>query len=375
MSDVRVYRRSELQAIDDGCLYRAHKIWDEGVDDTSDLAMIGIGFHAIKHRYILRLLQHGLVSDAEEARDAFTRGVVVARTPSRLLPELRGLWDFHTAGAKGFELPLDRFVAAEERQSSGQVTWAPDLVLAHPETNELEILDDKSGWAPAPTEDALRTLFQARVYSFYGMVRWPNFSRYRFTINAVRWGRSTSVVFSHEDLDNTERELAALIAVKEQAELDGYWPAVAGPACTYCDLICPIESPAQIPKRISSEEQFQALASYKLVAEAQKRGLDKVLKAYVLAHGPQIVNGIELANRPVLSRAYPIKPVVQGLSQIESAGGLDESDAMVSQALMTPLFKQFGKPLVDLLAPLVRETTAYRFSGRKVGSQEDGGDE
>lgn len=182
---LKVYRRSELQAVDDGCLFRFDQIWRKGVDDSSDIALIGIGFHSIKHRYILRLLEQHTPSDVEEARAAFEEGVVAVQTPSRLLPELRNLWDYH---AEGFTLALDRFVAAEERSSSGSVTWAPDLVLAHAETSELEIKDDKSGWAPPLTEDELRGLFQARVYSYYGMQRWPGFHTYRFTINAIPVG-------------------------------------------------------------------------------------------------------------------------------------------------------------------------------------------
>ena len=64
-------------------------------------------------------------------------------------------------------------------------------MLAHSENNSLEIKDFKSGWAPPPSEDDLKMLFQARVYSFYGRQRWPNFSTYRFTINAIRWNKST----------------------------------------------------------------------------------------------------------------------------------------------------------------------------------------
>jgi hypothetical protein len=156
-----VYRRSELEAISDGCLHRYRALWVDGVDDTSDIALIGIGFARIKHAYLLRLMEHRLPSDSEEARAAFIEGVALSKTPARLVPELRQVWFFH---AERFEVDPDRFVAAEERGEEGQVSWSPDLVLAHPESNALEVIDDKAGWHPPLTEEELKDLFQARVY-------------------------------------------------------------------------------------------------------------------------------------------------------------------------------------------------------------------
>src|SRR3990172_6682189 len=121
--ELRVYRRSELEAIKpamdaDGCLLRYKAIWLNGVDDTSDPALIGIAFASIKHAYILKLLDAKLGQDYELAEDAFVGGIAAAQTPSRLVPEVHDLWKFH---AEKFELSLERFVAAEERGSAGGV--------------------------------------------------------------------------------------------------------------------------------------------------------------------------------------------------------------------------------------------------------------
>ena len=365
---LKVYRRSELQAVDDGCLHRYRTIWRDGVDDSSDIALIGIGFHSIKHRYILRLLEQHTPSDVEEARAAFEEGVVAVQTPSRLLPELRNLWDYH---AEGFTLALDRFVAAEERSSSGSVTWAPDLVLAHAETSELEIKDDKSGWAPPLTEDELRGLFQARVYSYYGMQRWPGFHTYRFTINAIRWGKSTSVVFTQQELDNIERELQAYIAIIEAAERANAWPAVAGPACRFCALACPlVDNPVVMPQRFLERTQAEAVGAWVLAAEQRIRQAKKALKSYCASHGPVNVNGVEWNNRPVEGRSYPIQSVLDLLQKRGVAGGFEQEGLTISHSSLSKLFKQFPT-LVTELAPYALTKQSYRFSAKRPGGDED----
>ena len=39
--ELKVYRRSELEAVESGCLHRYRKIWIDKVDDSSDPALIG----------------------------------------------------------------------------------------------------------------------------------------------------------------------------------------------------------------------------------------------------------------------------------------------------------------------------------------------
>lgn len=369
---LRVYRRSELQTVREGCMYRYHEIWRNGVDDTSDLALVGIGFHKIKHRYLLRLMEHQIPSDHEEAVDAFEEGIVAARTPSRLIPGLRDVWDFH---AKNFLLPVDRFVAAEERQDSGEVTWAPDLVLANPSNNELDIHDDKSGWAPPPTEDELRDLFQARVYSYYAMQRWPNFASYRFTLNAVRWNKTTSVVFTLEDLDNVERELRAHIRSVEAADRTNIWPAVPGPSCRFCALVCPLDAPTLIPKRILTPEQRQILGGYVIAQESQIRGIKKILKADVAVNGPLNINGVVWANRPVVERKYPVADVMAALRSLkleQQAEALIKqgADLTLSYSSLKKLFKLYPE-LEKSLSTVEQTKERYRFTAKAAGQDDD----
>ena len=365
---LRVYRRSELEAIKPtidsaGCLYRYDQIWNKGVDDSSDVALVGIAFAAIKHRYILSLVDQQLSQDFELSRTAFVDGVASVQTPSRLLPEVRTLWDFH---AEAFELPLERFVAAEERGTAGDVGFTPDLVLAHPERNELEIIDDKSGWHPPMTEDQLRGLFQARVYSRYALDRWPNFTSYRFTLHAVRFRKSVSVVFPPSELDAVEVEVRGAIAVIQEAHRTGQWPATAGPSCHFCELACPLVDQAITwPKRLTVE-QISQLGAWLLVAEKQLRSAKKLMKDSCAVYGPCVVNGMEWANRPSVSKAYPIDALIDVLKVRGVMGAFEGAAAQeltISHSALAKLFKVYPG-LEDDLRSVAKEKTTYRFSAK-----------
>lgn len=368
---ITVYRRSLLQGIVEGCLKRVKDIWIDGVDDTSDLALVGIAGHAVKHAYIQRLIEKQIPQDQEEAHEAFVEGIGASQTPSRLIPELKRVWDFHV---EYFELPLDRFVAAEEHQTEGNIAFTPDLVLAHPERNELEIVDDKWGWAPPLTEPELKGLFQARVYSRYGMERWKGFDTYRFTIHSVRFGKTASVSFTRTELDSVDIELRSAIATVEHAQQTGLWPAMAGPSCRFCELPCPIaDDQRALPKRLLTAEQAQMVGAYLLADAAKDRALKAALKGFVAAHGPVSVNGVEYDNRPVEERKYPVDKVMEILTARNVLGAFEEQPGQaltLSYSSLAKLFKRFPQLEQDL-APFVQSKETYRFSARKPGEGED----
>lgn len=371
-SMVPVYRRSELEAIADGCLHRYRSLWIDGVDDSSDISLIGSGFAKIKHLYIMRLVERKLSRDAEEANAAFIEGVAITQTPARLLPELRHLWFFH---AEKFDLDVKRFVAAEERGDAGGVAFAPDLVLAHHESNALEVIDDKSGWYPPMTESELRSNFQARVYSRYARDRWPNFSHYAFTLNAVRFNKSVTVAFSQADLDAVDTEIQAAISTIELAKVANEWPAIPGPACRFCTLACPVaDQKITLPKRLSIEQR-EPLAGWMLVADKQIKALKKLLKQSVATHGPIDIHGVVWDNRPSESRAYPLDAVLSAFTKLKidrqapevlAAGG----DLTISHSALEKVLKLYPE-LEQALAPSVRSKTTYRFGPKQAGDTEE----
>ena len=378
-TEMKVYRRSELEtikpAIDaSGCLFRYDKIWNQGVDDTSDVALIGIAFHAINHAYIEKLREAGLGQDNELAQDAFQDGVVAAQTPSRLLAAVNEVWKWH---AESFELDLNRFVAAEERGQAGDVGFTPDLVLAHPERNALEVKDFKSGWHPPQTEEELKKLFQARVYSRYAKDRWPNFSVYEFTLVAVRFRKSVTVQFTHEELDAVEQEVRAAIATIIEANRTQQWPATAGPACHFCSLTCPIADEAlTLPVRLHPS-QLPKIGSWLLVAEKQLRAVKKTLKQAVATHGPLTVNGMVWANRPSESRLYPVDALMDVLKLRGVMGAFEDAaaqDLTISHSALKRLFKAYPG-LEDDLRSVAKTKTSYRFSAKGVDVDTADGDD
>ncbi len=366
-----VYRRSLLEGVKDHCLYRVKSIWIDQVDDSSDLSLLGIALHKVQHLYTLRLVEKQIPQDSEEALAAFTEGIVAAGLPNHLIPEARQLWDWHS---EHFELDLASFLSAEERQQTGQVSGALDLIYAHAETNTLETIDFKWGWTPPMTEDELQNLFQARVYAFLASQQFPGFSHYRFTIHAARFNKYVSVVFPFSVLDQIERELQTYVAILEHAEQTNHWPAVAGPSCRFCELACPLVDRLEIaPKRILEAKQAEQIGAMLLAMDVWTRTAKKALKGYVAGHGPVDVRGVVWDNRLTTERKYPLQIVTEKLKQIQAMGGLepttDEDGVTISQSGLGKLFKKFPQLAVDL-APYAQEKQTYRFSAKRGGSDE-----
>lgn len=365
-----VYRRSELESVRDGCLHRTKAIWEDHADDSSDIANVGVGGHRVKFHYIEKLVAANLEADAELAQAAFVEGVAKAQTPNWLIPEIRQVWERH---AENYLLPLDQYVTHEERQLSGNVGFTPDLVTANPRVNELELHDDKWGWMPPMSEDEVRALFQARVYACFARERWPNFNSYRFTIHAIRFNKSTSVVFTNAELDQVELEVRAHIATIEHARATNSWPAVAGPSCRFCTLQCPLmaDTSLTVPKRILDAQQAQKMAGFLLAADAMVKAGKKALKAYVSAHGAINLNGVVWDNRESKSRTYPITAVIDAMKARQVPVEYPEGAHMrISHSALKSVFAERPELEFDLQG-VVEEKSSYRFSARQAGAEDD----
>lgn len=376
---ITLYRRSELQAVDEGCLHRYHEIWVKGTDDMSDIALVGITCHAIKFRYIQKLVELQIEADSELAQAAFFEGIAFAQAPPHLIPEIREIWERH---AEVFELDLKHFITAEEKQTTeGGVTFTPDRVEANTRINELEIHDDKWGWAPPLSDEEVKSLFQARVYSLMARERWPGFSSYRFIIHAIRFNRSSTATYTAAELDQIEREVRAHIGTIERAKETGHWPAVAGPACRFCALACPLmdQTPAVMPKRLLEASQAVSLGSWVLAAEQMLKAAKKALKGYASAHGPISVQGIVYDNRPSQERKYRIDAVLEALRLNNIAGAFEDpkqEGLTISHSALKKLFKIYPQVERDLELQVI-EKVKYRFSAKqpKSGDEPFGDDE
>lgn len=371
MTSELVFRRSELEAVSQGCLFRVKALWIDGTDDSSDMSLVGIGFHAIQHRYTLALVEAGMMADSELATRAFVEGVAAVQTPSRLLPELRRVWMWH---AEKWELNLEQYVTAEEKGQGDGKGFTPDLVTADASTNTLEIHDFKSGWSPIVTEEELRDLYQARFYIRYGQNRWPGFAHYKFTLHAIRFNKSVSVVFTKEELDHIALEVEANIATLKDAMETNRWPAVAGPGCKWCSLRCPLmDQPMAMPKRILEQSEAQKIAAFVMGGEAMLKAAKKVLKAWVSAHGPLDVQGVVWDNRESQSTLYPIDVLLDVLQQRSILGAFQDAKQQgltISKSALAKLMKQYPELVSDLAQFAISKFT-FRFSGKKAGEDEE----
>lgn len=358
-----VLRRSAVQAAAN-CLFRYDQIWNQGVYDASDYALVGIGFHAAAHAYIVRLLAAKLPSDDEEARLAFPEGIAHAHTPARLVPEVQHIYRWW---AEKFQLDLANFLAAEERQEEGG--FSPDLVYGR--AKELEILDFKTYWVPQ-TEEQLRNDFQARWYVYNAMRIWPNFPTYRFTHSYVRLGKVTSVEFQPHELATFADEVGAVAASIELAEAEGQWPATPGPDCGFCTLACPVvDKPVLIPQRLLKREDAHKAADLVLAGDQMLKQVKKALKLWVSVNGPIDCNGVVFDNRPSETRSYPLSVVAKVLGDRQEQGADFASDGItVSHSALAKIFKRWPEVEQSLL-PYQQSRTTYRFGAKKPGDGDE----
>ena len=370
MTTLPILRRSAMEAASQ-CLFRYEKLWIQGVEDQSDYALRGIAFHAAANRYIHHLLTAGTPQDFDLAKIAFQEGLATVPIPGRLLPEVRDLFD---RWAEHFALDLDHFLTAEERQDTEGQVFTPDLVYGRP--HELEIRDFKTFYV-ALTEVQARADWQARFYIRNAMRKWPGFPLYRFTFEFVRLGKVLSLTFTPDELDALDRDVDSVLGMIQHATATGVWPATPGQACTYCELKCPlVDQQAILPKRFLTPQLAQQGAALIIAAEQQIKIAKKTLKAYCVANGPILVNGVEWANRPVEERRYPVSAVMEALQARNALGIFDapSKGLTISHSALSKLFRQFPE-LEDALSIHVQAKTTYRFTARKPGIGDDGEDE
>ena len=371
MTTLPILRRSAIQTAT-SCLYRYKRIWIDLVPDTSDLAQIGISFHAAAHRYIERLVSLRLTADAEEAKAAFTEGIASALTPQRLVSDLRELF---VRWAERFELDVEWFLAAEEHQiGKTDQTFTPDLVYGRP--SGIEVVDFKTFWHPLTAAQIAKD-FQALFYLYNAMRIWPNFPSYTFTHVYVRYGTSVSVTFTQQDFEDFEATVDAVVATIAEAEAQNFWPATAGPECAYCRLECPLaDNPALVPTRFPLPAQAVTVGGWILASETKLRAAKKALKAYCAVNGAIDVKGVEFDNRPVEAVVYPVEDVLRVLTARGILGAFDKDNPMavnltLSRSALGKLFKSFPQLETDL-APMAQRSTSYRFGAKKA---DDPGDE
>jgi len=359
MTTTPQWRRSAVETAD-ACLYRYRQIYELGFEDTSDEARRGSAFHEAAHLYIERLAQAQQPADEDLARESLTDGFRLANTPAYLFNEVADLW---WPFVERFELDLEAYLLAEERQAHGGYVWRPDLVYARPDG--IEIVDFKTHWQVWPASRAKGEL-QARWYAWQAAQIWPGFGRYVIRFAFVRYGADVPVEFTPAEIDQVEPQVAASIARIEQARATGTWPASPGAHCGFCRLECPtVDDVRRAPVRVLDRLDAERIAGEALVLKQAVEARELALAAFCATEGAVTCNGIEYAHRPTKVLQFPIAPVMRVLTEQGITPGFTVGKTALRPYLTAAKYFHV-RPALEQIAVTKVET---RFSARKAGEE------
>lgn len=349
-------RRSALESFD-GCPWRYKQLYHGGVEDRGDESQRGIAFHECTFRYIDRLAQAQLPSDAEEADLAFQEGIALTQLPFHLVDHVARLW---RPFVEWFELDLSAYLSAEERQQTERFTWIPDLVYVRPQG--IEITDWKTYYKGLTLEQALKE-FQLKFYLVQALDIWPGFSTYTFTFNFVRLRYAVTVTLTPEQVEAFRPEVEAIVLAMDEAERTDNYPAIPGSHCTLCRLNCPIvDNPQRLPIRFTTVEQAREAAGNILVLEQRLKVLKKSLNGWCSQEGPLLLKGQEFAHRSQVSLRYPLPVVLANIREDQ------QGQITVSPSATKTIWRKPDNVPTAVLGAAIRKQT-WPFRHKKAGEQ------
>ena len=375
---IRKRRRSALESFD-GCPYRYNVLYNlchcshgyrdhldeclvdacdckkfRPLEDRGDESQRGIAFHEAAFRYIDRLAKAQLTADHEEASLAFQEGIALTQLPFHLVDEVGRLWRRFT---EWFELDLDAYLAAEERQESARFTWIPDLVYVRPQG--IEIIDWKTYYKGLTRDQALKE-FQLKFYLVHALDLWPNFPTYTFTFNFVRLAYQVRITLTPEQIEPFRNEVEAIDLAMTEAERTSNYPAIPGSHCTLCRLNCPlVDNPARLPIRLKTLAEAQDAFGQVLVLEQRLKTLKKSLAGWCYQEGPLVYRGEEYAHRGTTSRRF-------GIGDVRAFAPDDQVDAIT---VSTTSLKHIWPRTVAIPEDLLQRAdavTRWAFRHRKA---------
>ena len=314
---VRVYRRSALEAI--SCPKRFYEIYErtDPIEDSSDEALRGQGFHEAAKKYIQRLASLKLTTDAEELQLALREAITELRIPAHLVKEVEALAE---RWALTFELDLDSYLLSEETQILDDygLQWTPDLVYV--KGDELHQIDWKTHWAGL-SDAQVKDQFQAQVYVWQAAQKWPGFESYRFTFTYPRLGYSATAVWSRAEVDELEIIVLSRIDIIDACRKAGEWKANPGSMCLYCRLDCPVKDHGSLDvSRVKNAAEASAIAGELMVFDKAAQARKNALKAWCDERGPVVCNEVEWGYSDSDVTTFPADGVLRVLSSHGIAG-------------------------------------------------------
>jgi hypothetical protein len=340
------------------------------VEDRGDESQRGIAFHEAAFRYIDRLAKAnvdedgrpkgGMVADAHEASLAFREGMALAQVPPHLVGEVGQLWQRFT---ETFELDLDAYLMAEERQEDERFTWVPDLVYVRPQG--VEIPDWKTYYRGL-TQAQAEQEFQAKFYLLRAKDVWPGFSTYSFRFVFVRLSYSVTVTKTPDQIEQWRDEVEGILLSIQEAERTGNFPAIPGSHCTLCRLQCPIATPQKLPSRVTTRTEAEQAFGQLLVREQEVKALKKALNGWCSIEGPLVYRGQEYAHRASDLVTFRLGDVWEHLTDGQ------ERIIEISRSALKPIWKKPKDLPADLAIRAIHETR-WQFRHRKAGEEKPAG--
>jgi len=333
------------------------------VEDRGDESQRGIAFHEAAFRYIDRLARAGTPADHEEADLAFKEGITLTQLAPHLLPDVRKLWRRHV---EHFQLNLNAYLSAEERQETERFTWIPDLVYIFPDN--VTIYDWKTYYKGLTHDQALQE-FQLKFYLVQAIDIWPNFATYTFVFNFPRLAYEVRITLTAAQIEDFRPEVEAIMLSMDEAARTGNYPAIQGAHCGLCRLACPLaDNPVKLPVRFTNLEQAQLGFGRLLMLEQEVKALKKSLEAWCRTEGPVVYRGQEYLHRQGSKRRYPAAAFIDFLRE---RGTPEELIALITVS-KTGL-ADFGNPrkvvlpVTEFLQEIEQATTTWTFRHRKAG--------
>lgn len=356
---VRIYRRSALEAI--SCPKRFYEIYEreDPIEDSSDEALRGQGFHETAKRYIHRLASQGLQTDAEELQQALQDTIIGLRLPAHLIKEVEALAE---RWALTFELNLDAYLLAEETQILEEegLQWTPDLVYAR--GSELEQIDWKTYWSGI-TDNDVKKQFQAQSYVWMAAKKWPGFENYRFTFNYPRLGYSSTATWTVDEVDELEIIVKSRVSVINSCRESGEWNAIPGSQCMYCRLDCPVKDHASLDvSRVKNAKDAESIAGELMVFDKATSARRNALKAWCDEHGPVLVNDVQWGFTGSDIMQFPANDVIRILDR----HGVQDKNFYVTKSALRPYLatkkhEEVGKELSEIAVTKKRTVFGSRI--------------
>lgn len=295
------------------CLAQFHAKLVDGLDEAGDPAKVGTVMHRVAENLVIAKSERAMIDVYEVARQTIrTEATRLALSPSAIVDALEILekilapdsrislwpgmgWNGKPEYKWGLRDVDGVFEFVENpTEADGEMYAAGTADLVEWKGGVVRIRDWKSSRQMLSADDAWES-FQARLYAYAFLRRFPDAPSIEFSYGLLRHGYYTTPVdFIRGDPWEwgVEARLRATREQREKALASGEWPATRGPWCAYCpvrwkcsEFLRGVEMGDEVPSDWPPEEVARALGATKIAV----RDLDRKARSIVEETGRPII--------------------------------------------------------------------------------------